>query len=53
MTDELKVLCLLDVLGFESLFQSIGLKQLAERYAKLTEYIKQQTGGVDIVPTPD
>lgn len=53
MSGELKVLCLLDVLGFENLFQSIGLEKLAERYAKLTEYVKEQTGGVDIVPTPD
>lgn len=50
---ELKVLCLLDVLGFESLFKRIGLKAIKERYAKLTEYVKEQTGGVDVVPTPD
>lgn len=53
MSDDLKVLCLLDVLGFESIFNSIGLGKLAERYAKLTEYVKEQTGGLDIVPTPD
>lgn len=51
--DELKVLCLFDVLGFESLLKSIRLKKLAERYAKLTEYVKEQKGGIDIVPTPD
>lgn len=53
MKDELTVLCLLDVLGFESIFKSIGLKIMKDRYAKLTEYVKQQTGGVDLVPTPD
>jgi hypothetical protein len=53
MADDLKVLCLLDVLGFESLFKSIGLKELADRYAKLTRYVKEQTGGMDIAPTPD
>ena len=53
MADDLKVLCLLDVLGFESLFQTIGLKKIAERYSKLTEYVRKQTGGIDIVPTPD
>lgn len=53
MKDELTVLCLLDVLGFESLFKAIGLEKLKERYAKLTEYVKQQTGGLDVIPTPD
>jgi len=53
MTNDLVVLCLLDVLGFESIFQSIGLARMKERYDKLTEYVKQQTGGVDIIPTPD
>ena len=51
--DDLKVLCLFDVLGFESIFKSIGLKKLAERYAKLTEYVKEQRGGINIVPLPD
>lgn len=53
MSENLKVLCLLDVLGFESLFNNIGLKKLAERYEKLTKYVKNQTGGLDIIPTPD
>ena len=53
MSDEPKVLCLLDVLGFESLFTSIGLKQIEERYDRLIEYVREQTGGVDVVPTPD
>ncbi|MCK4351791.1 hypothetical protein KAW65_00095 [candidate division WOR-3 bacterium] len=47
------MLCLFDVLGFESLLNRIGLKKLAERYDKLTEYVKEQRGGIDIVPTPD
>jgi hypothetical protein len=50
---ELKVLCLLDVLAFERLFKAIGLEAMKERYAKLTEYVREQTGGVDMVPTPD
>ena len=50
---ELKVLYLLDVLGFESLFKRIGLEAIKERYAKLTEYVKEQTGGVDVALTPD
>lgn len=50
---ELKVLCLLDVLGFESLFKAIGLEAMKERYTKLTEYVREQTGGIDLVPTPD
>lgn len=50
---ELKVVCLLDVLGFESLFKTIGLEAIKERYTQLTEYVKKQTGGVDVVPTPD
>lgn len=51
MPDELKVLGLLDVIGFENIFKRIKLKKLAERYAKLTKYVKDQTGGIDIVPT--
>jgi len=53
MSDDKQVLCLLDVLGFESLFTSIGLKQIEERYDRLIEYVRKQTGGVDVVPTPD
>jgi hypothetical protein len=52
MSDEQKVLCFLDVLGFESLFKSIGLRKIEDRYEKLIEYVKEQTGGIDIVPTP-
>jgi len=50
---EVKVLCLLDVLGFESLFKRIGLEAIKERYDKLTKYVKEQTGGIDVVSTPD
>lgn len=53
MSDDFKVLCLLDVLGFKSLFESMGLKKLEDRYEKLIAYVKEQTGGLDIVPTPD
>jgi hypothetical protein len=52
-TSDLQVLSLLDVLGFETLFQKCGLKQLTERYAELTNYVREQTGGVDVVPLPD
>jgi hypothetical protein len=53
MASDLKVLCLLDVLGFEALFKSIGLEALAARYEKLICYVKEQTGGLNIIPTPD
>lgn len=53
MTDDLTIVSLLDVLGFENLFQLIGLEKMKERYDKLTEYVKRQTGGIDVVPTPD
>lgn len=53
MSEEQKVLSLIDVLGFESLFKSIGLKKIEERYEKLIGYVKEQTGGIDIAPTPD
>jgi len=53
MKNDIKILCLLDVLGFESLFHSIGLDEIVARYAKLTEYVKKQTGGLDIIPVPD
>lgn len=53
MTGVKQVLCLLDVLGFESLFTAIGLKQIEERYDRLIEYVNEQTGGIDVAPTPD
>jgi hypothetical protein len=52
--EELKLLCFLDVLGFENLFYSMGgLKKMAECDEKLAEYVKQQKGGLDIIPLPD
>ncbi len=51
--EELKFLCFLDVLGFESLFKSMGLKKIAECYDKLAAYVKKQEGGLDIIPLPD
>ncbi len=53
MASDLKVLCLLDVLGFENLFKTAGLKEIADKYEKLTQFVKDQTGGFDIAPTPD
>jgi hypothetical protein len=52
-TSDLHVVCLLDVLGFESLLKAQGLKGLHAKYTKLIDYVKQQKGGVDVVPTPD
>jgi len=52
--EELKLLCFLDVLGFENLFDSMGgLKKMVECYEKLAEYVKRQKGGLDIIPLPD
>ncbi len=51
--EELKLLCFLDVLGFESLFKSMGLKEMAKCYEKLAKYVKEQEGGIDIIPLPD
>ncbi|MCU1267841.1 MAG: hypothetical protein JWM21_4159 [Acidobacteria bacterium] len=51
-TPDLQLVCLLDVLGFESLLQHLGLTGLHAKYASLVAYVKEQTGGVDIVPTP-
>lgn len=54
MTTNLKILCLLDVLGFENLFKTAGLMEIADRYEKLTKFVKEQTGGgLNIAPTPD
>ena len=49
----LQVVCLLDVLGFESLLRRIGLAALQTKYDALVGYVKEQKGGIDIVPTPD
>jgi hypothetical protein len=53
MTDSLKIVCLLDVLGFEGILEDIGLSELEQKYDDLISYVQQQTGGVDIQPTPD
>jgi len=49
-SSDLQVVCLLDVLGFESLLKSLGLSGIQAKYTKLIEYVKQQNGGIDIVP---
>lgn len=48
-----QVLCLLDVLGFESLLDRIGLAGIHSKYRLLIEHVAKQRGGVDIVPLPD
>src|SRR5262245_2332736 len=50
---DLELVCLLDVLGFESILKRLGLVALQKKYATLVDYVKQQTGGIDVVPTPD
>lgn len=52
-TTDLQLVCLLDVLGFESILKHLGLTGLHTKYAALVAYVKKQTGGLDIVPTPD
>ena len=47
-----QIVCLLDVLGFENQLTMLGLDGMYAKYAKLVEYVKAQTGGIDIVPTP-
>ncbi len=49
----LKVVCFLDVLGFENRLKTLGLSKIQAKYKMLVEYVKSQTGGVDVVPTPD
>ena len=41
------------MLGFESIFKALGLTGIQTKYRKLIDYVKQQKGGLDIVPTPD
>ncbi|MDO8723947.1 MAG: hypothetical protein Q7J31_17220 [Syntrophales bacterium] len=50
---DLQIVCLLDVLGFENLLKTIGLEGIHTKYSQLIDYVKQQKGGIDIVPTPD
>lgn len=48
-----EIVCLLDVLGFESLLTKSGLAALHMRYQSLIDYVQKQTGGIDIVPTAE
>jgi hypothetical protein len=52
-SSDLQLVCLLDVLGFESRLQTLGLAGIQAKYSKLIDYVKQQKGGLDLVPTPD
>ena len=51
MSENSKLLCLLDVLGFENILKSIGLERLHKKYEELIQYVKSQQGGLNIVPT--
>ena len=51
--DDAQLVCLLDVLGFESQLRRLGLVGLHTKYEALIDYVKQQKGGMDVVPTPD
>jgi len=53
MNENLKLLCFLDVLGFTCIFNRIGLSAIKERYSELTEYVRKQTGGMDIARISD
>ena len=60
-TDENYIICLLDVLGFENLFNKIGLDEIEIRYKKLIEVVEQNNiqvaitviNGVPAVGNPD
>jgi hypothetical protein len=52
-TREPLMICLLDVLGFENRLAALKADGMLARYTTLIEYVKKQTGGVDVVPTPD
>lgn len=52
-TSDLQIVCLLDVLGFEGLLARLGLAGLQQKYMVLVDYVKRQTGGIDVVPTPE
>lgn len=49
----LKIVGFLDVLGFENRLRTLGLSNIQAKYKNLIDYVKSQTGGVDIVPTLD
>jgi len=48
-----QIVCLLDVLGFENILSRLGLAGLRTKYETLVAFVKEQTGGIDIAPTPD
>src|ERR1700692_4358412 len=48
-----QIVCLLDVLGFENILNRLGLAGLRGKYETLVAFVKEQTGGIDIAPTPD
>jgi len=52
-TSDLQIVCLLDVLGCGSVLSRLGLTGLQTKCAALVDYVKEQKGGIDIVPTPD
>jgi hypothetical protein len=47
-----QIVCLLDVLGFENILGRLGLAALRTKYETLIAFVKEQTGGIDIAPTP-
>jgi hypothetical protein len=52
-TTNLQLVCLLDVLGFESQLRTLGLSGIQAKYTKLIGYVKEQKGGINVVPTLD
>lgn len=53
MVTDTKLVCFLDVLGFESRLSQFGLDPLRKKYNELIDFVKAQTGGLDIARTPD
>ncbi len=49
---EIKIICLLDVLGFKSHLTRLGLAALHVKYEDLVRFVRDQTGGLNIVATP-
>lgn len=47
------ILGFLDVLGFASKFETFGIDEIHAHYSKITDYVRKQTGGINIVPTAD
>lgn len=44
------MIAMFDVLGFQSLFQRLGLEEVYRRYETLTAYVREPKSGYDIVP---